>query len=360
MLRNLTWVTLSVSLILLVGTVSCQDADLPAEVVWLEGQTWSEITALAGQEDKPILIDFYATWCGPCKMLDKEVYTVPEVISDLARLITFKVDVDKPEYEELTDVFHIFNMPTLVLCNPDGSEIDRFIGFRPADEFRATIADYLAGKGTLADVEKRLAASPDDPELLLAAGTKRAQRLDAAAARPLLEKALAGDEQDELQVASAALWELASLEWKLENYDVSIATFERLLANYSAAMEPEAVLGMIAYVQKRQGDTEGMVATHREIMRRNPDDVGAMNGFAWNAAQAGLALEEATDIAHKAVRLSDEDPGIMDTLAEVYFARGQYEEAVSWIKRAIAKEPDDQYFQDQLARFERAAQEGQP
>lgn len=333
---------------------------LPEEVVWLEGQTWSEITTLASGKGQHILIDFYATWCGPCKMLDKEVYVVPEVIRELGRLVTFKVDVDKPEYEELTDNFHIFNYPTLVLCEPDGTEVDRFLGFRPPDEFLEVVHDYLAGRNTLADVEARLAQTPHDPQLLLQAGTKRAHLLDQELARDRLARAIIGDAGNSAGVASAAITELADLDWKLGNYDQAIATYRRVLDSYPDSGEAEEALHMIAYCQRKQGDLEGMVDTYREMVRRNPEDIGALNGFAWNAAKAGIALEEATDIALKAAALSDEDPQVLDTLAEVYHMRGMHQEAIDWVRKAIAREPDDEYLQGQLAKYQEAAEGGQP
>ena len=61
-------------------------------------------------------------------------------------------------------------------------------------------------------------------------------------------------------------------------------------------------------------------------------------------------------MALKAVEVTEGDPGILDTLAEVYFARGMYPEAIAAIDKAIAKEPDA-YFDKQRAKFV-AAQTG--
>lgn len=332
----------------------------PPQLFWFEDLTWNQIVDRATRENRPIFVDFYATWCAPCKMLDDSVYVVPEVMNELRDFVTFRVDVDDPEYADLKDAFHIFNMPTLVLCHPDGSEIDRFLGYRPAPEFLQIVRDYRAGRNTLADVEARLAEHPDDVQLLLAAGTKHAQRLDEALARTQLARVLDLDSRNEQGMAAPALDALAELEWKLGDYDSAIATYRRLMAEFPGTAEAKAALGMIAYCQRRQGDNAGMIATYREMVSQNPEDVGTLNRFAWNAAKAGVALEEATDMALKAVALSDEEAGVMDTLAEVYYARGMYPEAISWIRKAIAKEPDDKYLQDQLAKFEKAAQEGQP
>ena len=101
-------------------------------------------------------------------------------------------------------------------------------------------------------------------------------------------------------------------------------------------------------------DWDGAVSTYRRMIERHPEDPGTLNAFAWFAATQGVALEEATAVARKAVKLSDNSPGLLDTLAEVYYARGLHQDAIATIREAITQEPDDTYFQGQLTKFEKA------
>ena len=65
--------------------------------------------------DKPILIDFYASWCGPCKMMSP---IIDEMAEDYAgKVDVYKVNVD--EEEELASVFGIRSIPTLVFASKD-------------------------------------------------------------------------------------------------------------------------------------------------------------------------------------------------------------------------------------------------
>jgi tetratricopeptide (TPR) repeat protein len=82
-----------------------------------------------------------------------------------------------------------------------------------------------------------------------------------------------------------------------------------------------------------------------------------LNGFAWFCAQRQIGLEQALPAAQKAVELSKRDPGILDTLAEVYYARGEYDDAIKIGKEALKSDPDDQYFKDQVVKFEKAKKE---
>lgn len=74
------------------------------------------------QSDKPVLIDFYADWCGPCKMLAPEVDAFAEENDNIK---VCKLNVD--ECQELAVVYGIMSIPALILIK-DGKEIARQIG----------------------------------------------------------------------------------------------------------------------------------------------------------------------------------------------------------------------------------------
>ena len=61
--------------------------------------------------DKPVLVDFYATWCGPCKMMHPVLEDVAKNVGDNARVI--KIDIDKNE--ELSRVYQVRSVPTLMI-----------------------------------------------------------------------------------------------------------------------------------------------------------------------------------------------------------------------------------------------------
>jgi thioredoxin:protein disulfide reductase len=101
-----------------------------------------ELYTKALKEKKPVIIDFYADWCIPCKELDEKTFSNKNVIKGLNRFIVFKADITKnssPEIDSLRNNFNIIGVPTIVIIDENGIEKKRITGFVDADEFNKII-----------------------------------------------------------------------------------------------------------------------------------------------------------------------------------------------------------------------------
>src|SRR5687768_11808988 len=89
----------------------------------------------AKAEKKLLLLDFTASWCAPCKKMEKDTWAAEDVRKWLAEnALAIQIDVD--EQKELAERFKIEAMPTVIALR-DGAEFDRVVGYKNAAQFLA-------------------------------------------------------------------------------------------------------------------------------------------------------------------------------------------------------------------------------
>lgn len=97
--------------------------------------------ARAKREGKPILIDFWAPWCGWCRKMDQEVYTDGEVAGLLRRMVAVKINSD--DHPEIFRRLGGSGLPYTVFLDANGGRPQALQGYVEAREFRRLLAEQL-------------------------------------------------------------------------------------------------------------------------------------------------------------------------------------------------------------------------
>ena len=102
-----------------------------SEPVKIEDSNFNEVVL---QAKTPVLVDFWAPWCGPCRMVAP---VVEELANEYEGRVSFgKLNVD--ESPKIASQYGIMSIPTLILFK-DGQPVDTIIGFRPKDELKRNL-----------------------------------------------------------------------------------------------------------------------------------------------------------------------------------------------------------------------------
>lgn len=132
-----------------------------------ETGTWAEVVAKSKATGKPIFVDCYTTWCGPCKMMANTVFKEANVAEYFNKtFINVKIDMEKGEGIELKKTFAVKAYPTFVFVAPNGEIVNRVVGSMSGAEFVEKAKTGLSEKGLL-NLQKRYKAGEREEQFVL-------------------------------------------------------------------------------------------------------------------------------------------------------------------------------------------------
>ncbi|MGH8118052.1 MAG: thioredoxin [Rhodanobacteraceae bacterium] len=236
--------------------------------VFEAGEANFETDVLQASVKTPVLVDFWATWCGPCKTLGPILEKLAGEYAGAFRLA--KVDCDKEQ--QLAGMFGVRSIPTVVLIQ-NGQIVDAFSGALPEPEVREFLKRHHV------EPVSRIAAPPQDAGDAAAAPAETPQ---AAVAR--LQKALAADPGNagvklDLALAKARSGDDAGAQQTLDALPVDLAEDDRA----------KALAALLAMQQSL--DTLPSAAELLARVERDPRDFVALDGLGVRGLLGGNAAD---------------------------------------------------------------------
>ena len=343
--------------------------------------TWAETLEAAKAEKKPIFVDCYTVWCGPCKWMSANIFTNNDVADYFnENYIAVKFDMEKGEGLELAKQFKIRAYPTLVHVNAKEELLFVSVGAsRDPQDYIANAKQALDPKNNLLYYEKNYEKIKDNPEKMLgyfktmsSANNLKQEEVDMYFEQfPVEEWTSQGNweiiqmtirdgnnqvfktivENDALFIeaygneasdlmANIYYYDLANMFYRAKTEEQKTAYAQKKAETLNSDFsEIEKVKYLInSFEAERTGDW----ATYSKLNAENGlkyfgDNANQLNSMAWNIFENSKDQEElkaALAMAERATEL-DNSHAILDTYANLLHATGESQKAYEIETRAI-------------------------
>jgi thioredoxin-related protein len=350
-----------------------------AQGIKFEESNFTAVLAKAKKENKLVFVDAYTTWCGPCKMMVKNIFPLKSVGDYYnANFVNAKIDMEKGEGLALAKKYDVKAYPTYLFVNGDGELVHRTLGYVEENDFLQFAKDAGDPNKRLATLKQKFENGEKNPEFLknLAGLT---MYNDAAFSGRVMERYFAEKtdfDRDDIQMLLTGAQNVDSPLYKIfqnkkaeiskvitpEKYgeiDKSIKINSIFKKSYNADAKTWNDNYFLAEAQKflTKDEAEKIlkkaqvgralrakdIATYEKLtLELNKDTSSAsseeLNALAWNYFEnvtTKSSLEKAVVWAQESVK-KHENYANTDTLANLYNKVGDKKNAKIWAEKSIA------------------------
>ncbi|REC79534.1 thiol:disulfide interchange protein [Chryseobacterium elymi] len=349
-----------------------------AQGIKFEDSNFSAILAKAKKENKLVFVDAYASWCGPCKLMVKNIFPL-QTVGDFynSHFVNAKIDMEKGEGIGLAKKYNVKAFPTYLFINGDGEEVHRTLGYVEEKDFIQFAKDAEDPNKRLTALKQKFENGEKDPEFLKNLAGLTIYN-DYEFARKVLDRyfqqkttldqedvqmLLSGTQSTEsplYKIFQAKRSEIIKIlpEEKYAKFDKNIKLNTVLKKSYNADTKSWNDSYFLAESQKFMAKDEAEkilkrskasralknkdIPTYEKLMLELYKDSSAasseeLNSLAWNFFEnvsTKASLEKAVTWAQESVK-KDENYANTDTLANLYNKIGDKKNAKIWAEKSV-------------------------
>ncbi|MCS3532667.1 thioredoxin fold domain-containing protein [Chryseobacterium sp. JUb7] len=138
------------------------------EAIQFQDIPFKDLIAKAKKENKIVFIDAYASWCGPCKMMEKNIFT-QKAVGDYynANFVNARIDMEKGEGREVAAKYGVRSYPTYLFLNGDGELVSQNFGYMEEAPFITMAKEINSPNNKKGSLKERFAKGEKDSEFLI-------------------------------------------------------------------------------------------------------------------------------------------------------------------------------------------------
>lgn len=138
------------------------------EAIQFQELPFKELVAKAKKDNKIVFIDAYASWCGPCKMMERNVFTKKSVGDYYnSNFVNARFDMEKGEGREIAAKYGVRSYPTYLFLNGDGELVSQNSGYMEEGMFLTMAQDINSPNNKKGSLKERFAKGEKNPEFLI-------------------------------------------------------------------------------------------------------------------------------------------------------------------------------------------------
>ncbi|MFN4080665.1 MAG: thioredoxin family protein [Saprospiraceae bacterium] len=313
-----------------------------AQGIAFEKGAWADLMAEAARRDQLIFVDAYAAWCGPCKRMDREVFSREDVGAFFnSRFVNAKIDMEKGEGPELAAAFEVNLYPTLLFIDAQGQMAHYAVGYHSPDELIELGRRALTPSLRLAVLESDYAAGERSDTLL-----ERLLQARAAALHPQTDQLAA----QLLDLRKGRWLEPANMDlimlYVSDPYSPHFAFFKKNADLFAEQYSREAVRAKCDHVMAERLEAEPDMLLgdiQRLIGAAYPEDLAPRVASAYRISYF-MERGEAQAFAHAAIdhyaRYPSADPEELNEIAWIFYKnfdeRSLLEKAIEWADKSVS------------------------